>query len=239
MPAEVTLSQRRRLAENLAHVREQIAAAAARSGRRADEVTLVAVTKYAGPEIARALYDLGCTDLGESRPQELWRKAEALADASVHWHLIGHLQRNKIRRTLPLLTRLHSVDRLSLLADLDSEAAQLGQPVACLLEVNISGEPAKHGFAPTEVAAACEAIQAYPHLQLRGLMGMSGLDSDDAARRKQFALLRSLRDQHRDAFYHSEGELSIGMTDDFPLAIEEGATIVRVGSALLEGVVGD
>ncbi len=243
MSAEVTLAQRQRLGENLAKVRDQIASAAARSGRLREEVKLIAVTKYVTPSIASALYDLGCADLGESRPQELWTKAASLAGSAVHWHLIGHLQRNKIRRTLPLVTLLHSVDRESLIAELDAEAAHLGEPASILLEVNISGDAAKHGFSLPQVAEVANKLVAFPHLRLRGLMGMSGLESDEKEGRRQFASLRSLRDQLGDqltgAFHGGTGELSMGMSEDFQVAIEEGATMVRVGSALFEGVIGD
>lgn len=232
MAAEVTLTQRKQLAENLAKVRDQIAVAAARAGRPKEEITLVAVTKYVSTEIARALYDLGCADLGESRPQELWSKAEALKGAAIRWHLIGHLQRNKIRKTLQLVSLVHSVDRESLLVDLDKEAAQLGERAAILLEVNISGDAAKHGFTAQEAQKIAGQMGNFPHLSLRGLMGMSGLESDAEERRRQFAALRDLG-----ALVDTAGELSMGMSDDFQIAIEEGATIVRVGSALFEGVV--
>lgn len=231
MAAEVTLAQRKRLAENLAKVREQIAAAAPRAGRRKEEIKLVAVTKYVPVEIAQALYDLGCADLGESRPQELWNKAEALKGAAIRWHLVGHLQRNKIRRTLPLVSLIHSVDRESLLVDLDKEAAHGGERAAILLEVNISGDAAKHGFTADQAQKIAGRLGDFPHLSLRGLMGMSGLESDSKERRRQFATLRELG-----ALIDAAGELSMGMSEDFPIAIEEGATIVRVGSALFEGV---
>ena len=144
------------LAENLAHIREQIAAAALASGRQPADVRLIAVTKYVEPAAARLLARAGASDLGESRPQELWRKAAELADEpGIRWHFIGPLQRNKVRRTLPLIGLLHSGESLRLLQTLHDEAAQLPavkRPVPVLLEVNISGDPAKHGFAPAELA---------------------------------------------------------------------------------------
>jgi pyridoxal phosphate enzyme (YggS family) len=236
MSLEVTLAQRERLADNLAKVRERINQACARTGRHADQVKLVAATKYVSASIAMALYDLGCADLGESRPQELWSKSQALAGAKIHWHLIGHLQRNKIRRTLPLVSLIHSVDRDSLITELDSEAAQLGAPAPILLEVNISGDATKHGFSPVQVMETVGKLSTFPHLLVRGLMGMSGLESDEKESRRQFALLRSVRDQLTGAFSDGAGELSMGMSEDFEIAIEEGATIVRVGSALFHGV---
>jgi PLP dependent protein len=240
MQGELSLEQRRRLADNLGKVRDQIATAAAKSGRRADEVKLVAVTKYVSTAVALALYDLGCADLGESRPQELWSKAEALSGCEVHWHLIGHLQKNKVRRTLPMVSLIQSVDQESLAEEIDKEAAKLERPISVLLEVNISGDAAKHGFAPAEVELILQARDRLPHLRFLGLMGMSGLNSNDQERRQQFAKLRQLRDRAASslAFHNgSTGELSMGMSEDFAIAVEEGATMVRVGSALFEGVV--
>ena len=132
---------------NLERVRRQIEAAALRAGRRASDVTLVAVTKYVDVDAARDLLAAGCADLGESRPQELWRKGEQLAAESVRWHMIGHLQRNKVARTLPHVTLLHSGDSLRLLAELNRECARLERRLPVLLEVNISGDESKHGFA--------------------------------------------------------------------------------------------
>ncbi|HUE70656.1 MAG TPA: YggS family pyridoxal phosphate-dependent enzyme [Pirellulaceae bacterium] len=226
------------LAENLVRVRQRIADAAAAAGRQADEVTLIGVTKYAGPEVANLLVNAGLTDLGESRPQELWRKAEALAAESVRWHLVGHLQRNKIRRTLPLTTLIHSGDSLRLLAALNEDSVTLSQRCDVLLEVNISGDQAKHGFSPGELAPLLPTIAAMSNLHVRGLMGMASLEGslDDA--RRQFASLRELRDDLRENCppQIELAELSMGMSGDFEQAIAEGATMVRIGSALLEGV---
>jgi uncharacterized pyridoxal phosphate-containing UPF0001 family protein len=148
-----------RIADNLAMVRGQIAEAAARSGRAAGDVTLVAVTKYVSADMARRVAEAGCLDLGESRPQQLWEKFAALDGLSIRWHLVGHLQRNKVRRTLPAVAMVHSVDSMRLLAAIDEEAGALGShhvaaAIAVLLEVNISGEPAKHGF-PPEASSRC------------------------------------------------------------------------------------
>ena len=227
-----------RLADNLAAVQMRIAAAATRSGRSAEEVTLVAVTKYVGVAEVRALMVAGCRDLGESRPRELWLKAKAIPEGEVHWHLIGHLQRNKIRRTLPLAALVHSVDSLRLLSELDAEAMRLGQPVQVLLEVNCSGDAAKHGFKPAAVSALLPELARFPHVQVRGLMTMAALGGDAGTARRNFAQLRELRDQLRGNCPPgvSLDELSMGMSGDFEAAIEEGATIVRIGSALFEGL---
>jgi pyridoxal phosphate enzyme (YggS family) len=227
----------RRLAENLAAVRGRIAAAAAESGRTADSVRLVAVTKYVDVTLAAALVDAGCHDLGESRPQEMWRKAAALPNET-RWHLIGHLQRNKIRRTLPLVHLLHSVDSPRLLDALDAEAALLGRTVAALVEVNVSGDPSKTGLAPEALDSLLTSAAAKPHVSLQGLMCMAALDGGLDRARRDFAMLRELRDRARANCPPriSLDELSMGMSDDFEAAIAQGATIVRVGSALFEGV---
>jgi pyridoxal phosphate enzyme (YggS family) len=227
-----------RIADNLARVRDKIAAAARRSGREAEMVRLVAATKYVDDAVARAVFEAGCQDLGESRPQELWRKAEALAGLPVRWHLIGHLQRNKIARTLPLVSLVHSADSWRLIEAIDVAAAELGRTVPLLLEVNISGDATKHGFRPDEVEPLLEPCASLKHVEIRGLMGMSSLEGDLDAARREFASLRQLRDRLQNIAPEriSLTELSMGMSDDYEVAIEEGATIVRIGSALFEGI---
>jgi hypothetical protein len=227
-----------RIAENLARVRHQIADAAHRSGRAPSDVTLVAVSKYVEVDAVQALLDLGCNDLGESRPQELWRKAEALAGADVHWHFIGHLQRNKVRRTLPHLALLHACDSLRLLQEIDRIAGDTASEVNVLLEVNISGDAAKHGFDPVEMPSVIASLIDYKRVRVHGLMAMASLAGtvDDA--RRDFKCLRLLRDNLVDTLPADVAlnELSMGMSSDFEVAVEEGATIVRVGSALFEGL---
>ncbi|MBL9124651.1 MAG: YggS family pyridoxal phosphate-dependent enzyme [Planctomycetaceae bacterium] len=227
-----------RIRENLATVRQQIADAAACSGRSAADVTLVAVTKYVDTEVARALAAAGCHNLGESRPQELWRKAAALADLPIRWHLIGHLQSNKARRTLPLVGLLHSVDSTRLIHELERTASDLGIQVEGLIEVNISGDATKHGFAPNEVEAALAACANCAHLRIQGLMGMASREGDLDAAQREFASLRELRDRLRRTVSAALTlpELSMGMSGDFKVAIREGATLVRVGSRLFDGL---
>lgn len=228
-----------RIAENLRGVRERIALAAARSGRRAEDVTLVGVTKYVNADAATALALAGCQDLGESRPQELWAKATALAARNVRWHVIGHLQRNKVRRTLPYVSLLHSLDSVTLAGELSEEAVRIGRPIPSLLEVKIAADATKHGVPPDEVAAALDSIAKLPGIELRGLMAMASLEGGDDAARRDFAALRRLRDALAATCPDgvSLGELSMGMSGDYEIAIEEGATLVRVGSALFEGIV--
>lgn len=229
------------LAANLAHVHERIAMAAEQAGRKASDIKLVGVTKYVNAELTRQLVAAGCVDLGEARPQTLWEKAEAIPDPSIRWHLIGHLQRNKVRRTLPFVSLLHSGDSLRLLSEVHSEASSLGRVIDTLLEVNISGDVAKHGFQPSELLAALPEIAKLSHVRVRGLMTMASLTGGLDQARRDFSNLRTFRDQaQRDCPANIElTELSMGMSGDYEAAILEGATLVRVGSALWERIADD
>jgi hypothetical protein len=226
-----------RIRANLQQVAVRIERAALRSGRAAGDVRLVAVTKYVPSETARALVAAGCARLGESRPQELWSKAEALGDLPVEWHLIGHLQRNKARRTVPLVRWIHSVDQTSLLEEIEKQP--LVGPVDVLIEVNVSGDPSKHGIAPEMAEPFLASLPSYRNSRVRGLMTMAAREGDLDTARRNFAALRVLRDRLRTRVpdHVSLDELSMGMTADFEIAIEEGATMVRIGSALFEGAV--
>ena len=150
--------------------------AAARSGRPADRIRLIGVTKYVSPEIARTLAEAGLLDLAESRPQELWRKAESLPDLSISWHMIGHLQRNKVKRTLPLAAYIHSADSVRLLQEISVEAAAPGAIANVLLEVNVSGDAAKTGLPPEAIEPLIPAIGNLPGIRVLGLMTMAGLE---------------------------------------------------------------
>lgn len=211
--------------------------AAERAGRSPDEITLIPITKYVVSTAVPILVEAGCSILGESRPQELWRKAAACTGLPIRWHLVGPLQRNKAKRTVPLVELIHSVDSLPLVETLNAIGAQRGQPIPVLLEVNISGEPAKHGFDPYQVPEILAQLGNFPYVQARGLMGMAGLEGGLGAARRQFALLRQLRDELQLSAPPEWGfrELSMGMSGDFEVAIEEGATMVRLGSVLFEG----
>ena len=226
------------VAENVATVRERIAMAARRTGRQADDVTLVAVTKYVDADITRSLVKAGCHTLGENRPQMLWEKADLLADLPIEWHMIGHLQRNKIRRTLPLVTFIHSADSTRLLDGLQQEARRVDQRVSVLLEVNISRDSEKTGLLPDDALALACRLGEWDALRMCGLMAMSGRFSDDAGSRQEFSRLRKLRDgmQKECPSNVSLSHLSMGMSDDYAIAVEEGATIVRIGTALFEGI---
>lgn len=224
------------LAVNLRRVRETIAEACLAAGRGTDSVTLVAVTKTVDLDVTRWLVDLGCTDLGEGRPQQLWAKCEPMRNVPVRWHLIGHLQRNKVKRTVPLISCIHSVDSAELLLDLDQAAAIRNGPLRVLIEVHISGDAAKHGVPPDQVERILEAAGSCRHVQIDGLMGMASLYGGRDRARREFAQLRQLRDSLEESTGIPLHDLSMGMSQDFDLAILEGGTLVRVGSRLFDGV---
>jgi len=226
----------RRLSENVESVRLRIAEAARRSGRTPDSITLVAVTKRNPPELVRPLVALGECDLGENYPQELWKKAEALRDLDARWHLIGHLQGNKAKKTLPMVRFVHAVDSLKLLQALDTLAAEMPDPPRVCLQVNTSHEVAKHGWEPSALLGEADAIAACRRIPVAGLMTMAALGTTAESARPSFVLLRESRDALRTRTGLPLEELSMGMSNDFETAIEEGATLVRVGSALFEGV---
>lgn len=219
---------------NLDAVHQRIANACGRVGRNPSEVTLVAVTKYVDSSVAQSLVDLGHLDLAESRPQELWKKAAEVA-GDVRWHFVGHLQTNKVKRTLPLVSLIHSIDRMELAREVSIEAMKQGRVVRGLLEVKLTDEEAKHGFAPHEIRSLWMDLLQLPGIQIEGLMGMAALDADDEACRAAFRSLKSLRDILKTP-EHPLPILSMGMSDDFEIAIEEGTTHVRIGSALFEGL---
>lgn len=224
---------RQRIADNLAAVEERLQAACRRAGRERREVALVAVTKTVSAEVAALLPGLGVYDLGESRPQELWRKAAFLKD--VRWHLIGHLQRNKIERTLPLIQRIHSLDSLRLLDALEEACRRRSRVLPALLEVNASREPNKHGFAPEEVPGLAARLAELKHVRIEGLMTMAAHEEDPERTRPTFAALRALRDRLAAELGRPLPQLSMGMSNDFEIAVEEGATLARLGTVLFDG----
>lgn len=224
------------IADHVAEVRGRIAAAAVDSGRSPDAITLVAVTKYVGLAQIEALLDAGCCDLGESRPQVLWQKADEFLPYKLRWHLVGHLQRNKVERTLPKVALIHSADSLRLVRAIDEISAKLGRRTPVLLEVNISGDQAKHGFAADELEPVLAEMPLFRHVDVRGLMTMAALEGTLDVAQRNFADLRKLRDRLQASAPPeiSLRELSMGMSRDFEEAIREGATIVRIGSALFD-----
>jgi PLP dependent protein len=229
------------LADRVAAVRGRIAAACARAGRDPAGVTLVAVTKTVSPRVAGLMPELGVPDLGENRPQELWRKAEALKHLPIRWHMIGHLQRTKVERTLPLVHMIHAIDSLRLAQAVAAEGVKRGRRPTVLLQVNASREEQKHGFDSDELLPSGAEIARLP-LDVVGLMGMAAYADDPEAARPTFADLRRLRDRLRAEWPAGDIQLthlSMGMSGDFEVAVEEGATLVRVGSTLFEGLEGE
>ena len=217
--------------ENLEGVRSNIAAAAHKAGRSPDEIRLVAVSKTHPSERVREAHHAGQNLFGESRVQEARAKIPELP-SSLEWHFIGHLQKNKIRHALPLFELFHSVDSLVLAGDINRIADEIGSRPRILLEVNVSGEGSKFGFRPETLRAEIEELLALPRLTIEGLMTIPPLAGEAENSRKFFAQLRELRDALQTEFNLRLGELSMGMTNDYPVAVEEGATLVRVGTAI-------
>lgn len=224
------------LRTRMALVEQRVTAACQRAARPRSDVTIVPVTKSLSVEGLKLAIEAGLDNLGENRPQEFWKRAAAAPN--ITWHFIGHLQRNKIEKTLPLASLIHSVDTIRLLVALDAEAGKQNRVSEVLLEVNASGEASKHGFSPEDARNLADAINATSHLKVRGLMTMAEPHADPEKCRPTFATLRSLRDYlaPRVLAGHEFRELSMGMTGDFEVAIEEGATFVRLGSVYFEGL---
>jgi pyridoxal phosphate enzyme (YggS family) len=227
-----------RMRRNLEEVHQRIAAAARRSRRPVEAIRLVAVTKLSPPEWIGALVALGVHDLGENYPQELCKKSAALADRApgVRWHLIGHLQSNKVKKTLPLVRMIHSVDSLKLLRAVNNTAPAMSEPPSVCLQVNTSGEQTKHGWTPEQILKDAEAIASCRSIPIVGLMTMAAVGSTDESARRSFNRLSELRDTLRNQTGLGLVELSMGMSGDFESAIEEGATLLRIGSAIFQGV---
>ena len=216
---------------NLAAVRQTIADAAARAGRRAEDVALVAVSKTHPPEAVHEALDAGQTLFGESRVQEAKAKA-AILPGRARWHFIGHLQKNKVRAALPLFDLVHGVDSLELAREVQRVAHADGFRPAVLLEVNVAGESTKFGFDPARLPEEMEDLLALDRLDVQGLMGMAPFDPDPERARSFFVRLRELRDALTRDFGAGLPTLSMGMSGDYAVAVEEGATLVRVGSAI-------
>lgn len=220
--------------EKVAEVRSRIAEAAARTGRKPEDVLLVAVTKGAGVEKIREAVEAGVTVFGENRIQDAAEKIPQLP-AGLDWHLIGHLQTNKAKTALELFGTVQSVDSVRVAEKLNEEAAALGrESVPVFLEVNVSGEAQKYGFAPAELYGIVDQVAAYEHLRIEGLMGIAPNDPDMEKRRASFRQLKQLSGIVK-SMKHERVKLkhvSMGMSDDFEIAVEEGSTLVRVGRAI-------
>lgn len=217
--------------ENLAKVKNQLAEAAAKAGRKPADINLLVVSKTWPPEIIQEAIDAGHTLFGENRVQEAQAKIPLLS-SNLSWHLIGHLQKNKVRKALPLFDTLHSIDSLELAQQTDRIAGELGLFPKVYLEVNVATEASKYGFAPTELNGQIDQLLNLERLQIEGLMAIPPFDPEPEKTRHSFATLRELRDQLEHKTGVPLSKLSMGMSHDYHVAIEEGATIVRVGSAV-------
>jgi PLP dependent protein len=230
------------IADNIADVRARIALTCQRAGRDPQDVTLIAVTKTRPVSDIHAAIAAGLHDFGENRAEEAVDKIDALRAEAIHWHMIGHIQSRKVRLIVPHYALVHSLDSFKLAEKLDRLAGDSGQRLDVLLEINISGEASKAGFnanqweRDTVVRAALFAvahdIDRLPSLAVSGLMTIAPFTDDESIVRPVFAGLRKLREALESQLGHALPHLSMGMTDDYPIAIEEGATLVRIGRAI-------
>jgi pyridoxal phosphate enzyme (YggS family) len=251
MGRSLNVAKRTPLGEKLDEIRERIASACARAKRQTSEVTLIAVTKTAAPEQIREILQLGVGDLGESRAQQLSQRAMQLNEfyqrrkqhgdidfpEKLRWHMIGHLQRNKVRMVLDVASLVHSIDSLRLAEELDIQATKRGKKQPVLLQVNASEEASKFGVAVGAAVHLAEQIDSMPGLQIVGIMTMAEAEESEAKIRHTFTRTREIFEELR---WHKIGgsslkHLSMGMSHDFEWAIEEGATMIRVGTALFGG----
>jgi hypothetical protein len=219
------------IVDNLELVKARIAQAAARSNRSADDIELVAVTKTHSAETVREAIGAGHLLFGESKVQEARAKVPLLP-SNLRWHFIGHLQKNKVRHALPLFELIHSVDSLELAQAINRIAHDDGLHPRVLLEVNVAGESSKFGFQPEKLRQEMESLLALPRLSIEGLMCIPPLGRDAEASRKYFVAVRQLRNSFENQFALKLPHLSMGMTNDYTVAIEEGATLIRVGTAI-------
>ncbi len=236
----------KQIAENLARVKEQINGAAKRSGRTADAIKLVAVTKGRSIEEIQTLLDVGQNLLGENRVQEAKQKYDQIHSISsilldkhvCEWHLVGHLQRNKVKSALEMFTLIHSVDSMRLLVEIANRAENRNQKADILIQINTTGEEGKFGLKSNSVIDFIESSLSYPHARIVGLMTMGKFTASADENRSAFALLRSISETITNKKFPgiTMQYLSMGMTNDFEIAIEEGANIVRIGRAIFEGV---
>ncbi len=228
----VTSTYEERLADSLPELRERITTAAKRSGRNSGDITLVAVTKAHPMDAVHAALAHGLFHLGENRVEELEWKAASLEDERVRWHMIGHVQRRKVARLLRRADLIHSVDSLRLARRLSDRSVEVGEVEHVLIQVNASGEETKGGLAVEGSVEELSAIFKLPGLDTRGLMTMAPLTDDEAVLRRTFRRVRMLHDELRGVEGYSGVQLSMGMTNDFEVAIEEGSTMIRIGTAL-------
>lgn len=221
----------KKVAENLVHIEAQIEQACFNSGRKRDEITLIAVTKYVSIERAKEAVAAGIIDLGENRDEGLLTKYKVLQDVP-NWHYIGSLQTRKVKQIIDKVAYIHSLDRISLAEEIQKRAVS---PIKCLVQVNVSGEESKHGIEPSQLISFIKEVATYDKVMIAGLMTMAPLTEDKQILRTCFRDLKQLQQkiQTYDFDYAPCTELSMGMSNDFGLAIEEGATMIRIGTALV------
>ena len=224
------------LRENWQKVWSNIEEAAQKSGRDPNEIKVVAVTKTHPTDLIKSAVRAGIKVIGENYAQELRDKQHEFVDSSrelPEWHFIGHLQRNKVKYIAPFVEMIHTVDSERLAREIDKQAAKNGRKLKVLLQVNTSGEESKFGCEPTEIFNLAEAALKFENLEVQGLMTIGSFADDEVTNRREFSLLRKLRDQCAEKFPDADWHhLSMGMTHDYPIAVDEGSTIVRVGQAL-------
>jgi PLP dependent protein len=220
-----------KVADNLVRIEEQIGQACQTSGRKRDEITLIAVTKYVTIERAKEALDAGILNLGENRDEGILHKYEVLGDQP-NWHYIGSLQTRKVKNIIDKVAYIHSLDRISLAAEIQKRA---NRPINCLVQVNVSGEESKHGIEPSELIEFVKELAQFDKIIVAGLMTMAPLTDDEQVLRKCFGNLKELQNEIQQyEFVHAPcTELSMGMSNDFTIAIEEGATMIRIGTALV------
>jgi pyridoxal phosphate enzyme (YggS family) len=219
------------LADNLEKVRQRICVACERTGRNPDSITMLAVTKTQPPEVVRAAAALGLLLFGENKVQEAKAKIP-LCPGKLRWHMIGHLQSNKCRDAVELFKMIQSVDSLSLAQEINKRAEQAARTVPVLLEVNVAGEASKFGYRPEQLLAELKQLNALPRIEIHGLMTVPPWSAEAEKARPHFRRLRELKERAEAVLGAPLPHLSMGMSDDFEIAIEEGATMVRVGTAL-------
>lgn len=219
--------------ENVQFARNKIAEACRRSGRKSEEIELVAITKTVDVELINEAIEAGIRVVGENRVQEAWRKFQEVGE-KVHWHMVGHLQTNKVKRVLQFADMIHSVDSVYLAREIQTQAKKLERTIEILIQVNTSGEESKFGLEPEATIGAIEEVSTLPNLKIKGLMTIGAFLPNPEDVRPCFKLLHDLKDRVNERGITSVeiGTLSMGMTNDYEIAIEEGSTMVRVGTAI-------
>ena len=221
------------LKENYEEVQKKITEACKRAGRNREEVTLIAVSKTKPVEMLSEIYDLGERNFGENKVQELTEKEEVLPK-DIHWHMIGHLQRNKVKYIIDKVTLIHAVDRYSLLKEIEKQAAKRDLEMPVLIQVNIAKEESKHGFEVEEIDEVFNSLNDYPHVKVRGLMMMAPhIESSETE--KYFKMTQELLQRlQKDYPMYQLDQLSMGMSNDYHEALKHGSTMIRIGSALFK-----